>query len=234
MIHRPVKGLIFEECEHTPFECAILMGALDRVAQLLNAGLDRGDDHKAHALMLATMLSSPAMVQLLIDAGADVNKFLENGDTPLTSAVRTCTLEMVQLLIDAGADVNKTSRRDGNTPLGGRSPLTSAVILDKPEMCKLLIDAGADVNKSDENFCTPLTSAVRTCTPEIAQLLIDAGADVEKKDMCGITPLEFTRFEHSRQREMLKILSKKQSFKKQALSVFQGLPRVFSGSKAVA
>jgi len=55
-------------------------------------------------------------VKRLIDAGADVNKALDNGATPLFIAAQQGHVEIVRALIDAGADVNK-ALDDGATPL---------------------------------------------------------------------------------------------------------------------
>ena len=46
------------------------------------------------------------VVQTLIDAGADVNRQDDNGDTALTWAAYRGYLEMIRFLIDARADVN--------------------------------------------------------------------------------------------------------------------------------
>ena len=47
-------------------------------------------------------------MQLLIDAGADVNSADSDGITPLIVAAQSGHQQSVQLLIDEGADVNKT------------------------------------------------------------------------------------------------------------------------------
>ncbi len=56
------------------------------------------------------------MVRALIQAGAEINKAAENGETPLYTAAERGHEAVVRALIEAGADVNK-SVNDGATPL---------------------------------------------------------------------------------------------------------------------
>ena len=75
------------------------------------------------------------MVQLLTNAGADVNV---NPKAALCRAVYDSEGEITQILIDAGADVD--AECEGYT---GGTPLGIAVYWGKEEMVQTLIDAGA-------------------------------------------------------------------------------------------
>jgi ankyrin repeat protein len=70
--------------------------------------------------MFAALFSSPEIVTVLIEAGADVNAKSDDGSTSLmfTASGKRYNLapESVKLLIEAGADVNAKSD-DGSTPL---------------------------------------------------------------------------------------------------------------------
>ena len=127
------------------------------------------------------------LVKLLIDAGADVNKANEKGETPLYWAAANGRTECVKLLIDAGADVNKADK-------DGRTPLILAAYYGHAECVKLLINAGADVNMANEDGLTPLYPAAWNGHTECVKLLIAAGADVNKADEKGETPLYFAAF----------------------------------------
>ena len=56
------------------------------------------------------------MLRALIEAGADVNKAMDNGATPLYMAAQNGHEAVVRALIEFGADVNK-ARDNGRTPL---------------------------------------------------------------------------------------------------------------------
>ncbi len=88
-------------------------------------------------------LKDPEILDLLIDAGADVNEEFELGRTPLMLASRyKSSPEIIKLLIDAGADVSAKDEL-GFTPL-----MLAAPFADTPKVLQLLIDAGANVDEA--------------------------------------------------------------------------------------
>lgn len=93
-------------------------GGAEATARLL---LSRGADCNAGALHAAAGGSRLPLVQLLIEAGADVNRRDPgNGRTPLHAAVGSgpdgSTTEIITLLLAAGADINATTN-DGASAL---------------------------------------------------------------------------------------------------------------------
>ena len=95
-------------------------------------------------------------VDLLIRAGADVNKVPANGKTPLIEASGTSergepvnTIKCMKLLIQAGTDVNAITSY-------GSALKTGAVFGDDIEKIQLLVQAGADVNFVDADGNTAL------------------------------------------------------------------------------
>lgn len=117
--------------------------------------------------------------ELLIEAGADLNRRTTAGLTALHFALNRKNADIAKLLIDSGADI---TIRGGS---GDDSPLNFAVRSDRVDLVQLLVDAGADVNKADKGGHTPLMSA----SGDIVRLLLDAGADVHAKDNSGETAL---------------------------------------------
>eukprot|EP00959_Pyramimonas_sp_CCMP1952_P460641 9480226-Pyramimonas_sp.AAC.3 len=57
------------------------------------------------------------VVRLLLEAGADVNRPNEDGESPLCVAVSEGHVEVVRALLEAGADVNRARTKDGQPAL---------------------------------------------------------------------------------------------------------------------
>jgi ankyrin repeat protein len=74
-------------------------------------------DHEGLVLQ-AALSGDGKRLQVLLDSGADVDAWDENGMTPLLSAVFVGDSEAVRLLLAAGADPNRAQRNDRtSTPL---------------------------------------------------------------------------------------------------------------------
>ena len=139
----------------TPLMTAARTGALPAVKALLSHGasVDARDDRRAQtALIWAAAEGHGAVVQSLIEAGADFRTRLQSGFTPLLFAARDGRAEVVRVLLKAGADVNETipaGKRigyGGRMPPVGSGPLLLAVTNAHFELASQLLDAGADPN----------------------------------------------------------------------------------------
>ena len=170
--------------ENDRLHYAIRFGKLDTVKYLINAGVDvnRFDDMDKTPIYYADNLE---IINVLIDAGADIHLTIKNKGTLLSYAVYQYSLEVIKGLIDAGADVNKAD-------FDGKNPLYWAVLRRDLEIVKVLIKAGADVNKADHYGTTPLHLTINL---DIAQELILAGADINKVNKFGITPFDCANFD---------------------------------------
>jgi ankyrin repeat protein len=133
------------------------------------------------ALTIASRHGSRDGVQLLLDAGADVNAAGTDG-TPLWLATEPGRLDIMKMLLAKGADPNKPRNA------GGESPLMRAAIKD-PELVKTLLAAGANVNARAKNGLTALMSAAQRDNPETLRILLDAGAQLESRSQHGRTAL---------------------------------------------
>ena len=158
------------------------------------------------ALMWASARRHPAMMELLIARGADVNavsidrnyqrhiqaegrpKSLDSGGlTPLLYAARENCLACVDVLLKNKADIDLADP-------DSVSPLLVAVMNANWDLAKKLIEAGADVNQWDIYGESPLLSAIdlrsridggrasidapnATKGIDILKLLLDRGAD---------------------------------------------------------
>jgi hypothetical protein len=124
-------------------------------------------------------------VEMLVRAGADVNKAIkEDGTTPLAVAASNGHLPVVQYLVQHGADKNK-AMNDGTTPL------TMAAQQGQLAVVQYLTQQGADKNQADNDGYTPLIKAARKGHLAVVQYLTQQGADKNQADNAGITPLYF-------------------------------------------
>lgn len=119
----------------------------------------------------------PAVVTLLLRAGAEVNA-TAGGATPLHQAARRADdPAIVTVLVEAGAELEVWTPGI-HTPYG-YTPLHSAVDRNRnPEVIAALIEAGADIHARQKDGPTPLHDAR---SPEAVALLLEAGADIEAR-----------------------------------------------------
>jgi ankyrin repeat protein len=94
-------------------------------------------------LIMAIQCNEPKIVQMMIDAGAEINIHFDN-ITPLIHAIQSCHVEVVRVLINSGADVNMEDK-NLQSPLAiakGRSRLNASED-ERETIVKMLIEAGA-------------------------------------------------------------------------------------------
>lgn len=132
-------------------------------------------------LMYAAVFGSTDAVQLLLDAGADVNARNSFDATALIWAAADA--RKLKMLLDKGADVNSHTKQ-------GRTPLMIAAACDGCSgNVRLLLAKGADSKASDNSGNTPLNLAAASGDFETTRLLIDSGADANLANSGGFTPL---------------------------------------------
>jgi ankyrin repeat protein len=83
------------------------------------------------------------LLMLLIDNGADIFDFDDEGVSIFDIAITYNNIEFVNYLLNQGIDVNKTTRRSGFTPL------MAASCYGRVEIVKILIDRGVNQNATD-------------------------------------------------------------------------------------
>lgn len=127
---------------------------------------------------------SEAIVRILINAGAEVNKTDRQGKTALYYSLQNNNFGFAQELIKAGADVNKTYDL-------GETLLETAVKFDNERLVFFLIDAGADVNIADKSGINPLMHSILNGNDSVARKLIREGADLDKANIYGQTALMY-------------------------------------------
>jgi len=108
---------------------------------LLYAGANVGARTRVNAispLILAARNGSAAMVEMILDAGADANSAMTTGTTPLMSAATSGDQDAVKVLLGHDADVGATEKAQGQTAL------MLAASFNRSAVIKTLMDHGAD------------------------------------------------------------------------------------------
>jgi uncharacterized protein len=164
------------------------------------------------ALLFAVRAGSVEATSALLDAGADINDALSDGESALVVATANAHWAAANLLLDRGANPNHAgagwnalhqtvhSRRPnlGYTP--GPVPTGS---LDSIEVVRKLIAKGIDVNarmrkngmkdgqrnRVNRLGATALFLAAKNTDLEVLRVLLAAGADVRMPSADGTTPL---------------------------------------------
>ncbi|RYP39320.1 hypothetical protein DL768_010726 [Monosporascus sp. mg162] len=132
------------------------------------------DKRRQTALQYVSGKGDIELVQVLLDAGADVNAPPADryGRTALQAAVEKGNIELVRVLFGAGADVNTLP-----TDRYGRTAFQAAIEEGNIELVQVLLDAGADVNAPPAGRYgrTALQAAVDEGNIDLVQVLLDAG-----------------------------------------------------------
>ena len=155
------------------------------VRDCLEAGADLHDTYWGHLFHTAARSSpDPAVIAVLIEAGADANAHAAGGGTPLHSAAADNPHPAVIVaLLEAGADPNARDL-DGLTPLH-----VAALTNDNPDVITTLVQAGADPSARGPAGLTPLHMAWNQLWPGIrpaaVRELLRLGADRLARDDLG-------------------------------------------------
>lgn len=220
----------------TPMLTAIINGHYDVAATLLDLGADpnladaTGQSPLYAAVHFNTMpesnrpapevirneISSFRLMELLMAAGADVNRpldrqvpyrtkldrgndtMLNTGTTPLLRAAKSADVRAIRFLLDHGADPALTTRNGANplmaaAGLGTRDSDSTGRYKTAEQMTEaigLFLDAGLDINAADSRGRTAAHGAALQGFDEVIRYLAAHGADVGAADNDGVTPLD--------------------------------------------
>uniref|UniRef100_A0A0K6SAB1 Protein kinase domain-containing protein n=1 Tax=Chromera velia CCMP2878 TaxID=1169474 RepID=A0A0K6SAB1_9ALVE len=179
------------------FLSAVKGGQPGDVQRLLKEGADAKtqDADGVSALRHAAERKEPCpeILNMLVQAGADVDAPDAEGRTPLLQASGFGYPVIVEALLEAGADVKAVDKfGESAVHLAARRAKPCPTILQK------LLKAGADVNSPNKDGWSALHSAVVRDKPcrEIVQMLVEAGADTTALTADGRSAADVASFLH--------------------------------------
>jgi len=178
------------------------IGEAELVSQLIKAGedLEVRDGAGRTPLIVAAFASHDHIVEILANAGADMDAMEFRAYDIVTIAAVANDLPLLKLAIDNGASAASIT-----SPYEGTA-LIAAAHLGHHEVVDILINAGAPLDHINNLDWTALMESVVLGNggpehTESARLLIEAGADQSIGDSAGVTPLE-----HAKERGFTKMI----------------------------
>ena len=164
-------------------------------------------------LMFAVRAGHIDATRVLLDAGANVNDTVSDGQSALVVAAANANWELAAYLLERGADVSQAEAgwnalhqtirtRRMNLAFGTPGPFSSGT-LDSIDLIRLLLDAGTEVNarmtrngirdgqrnRLNRLGATAFMLAAKVTDVEAMRLLLEAGADPTIPTADGTTPL---------------------------------------------
>lgn len=183
------------ECEGWASKAATVT-AYEEQAELVRLLLEAGANPNTCAsydrippIIEATRSGNKATVELLLNAGANVNGRARNGTTALHWAVALHHHDIAELLLEKGALINIPSVTDDYMDNGavwdfrpGTTPLHCAARFGNTKAVQLLLQHGANINATAKDGATPFLCAAEQNSLEIMRLLIQQGVIIKPRD----------------------------------------------------
>ncbi|KAF7546388.1 hypothetical protein G7Z17_g8463 [Cylindrodendrum hubeiense] len=163
----------------TGLHLAAYFGQTEAANKLLTRehGLDSKDSYGRTPLTYAAGKGQKAVVELLIDKGADLeSKDKKEDRTPLSWAAFNGHDTVVKALHHNGADLESKDKKHRRTPLSWAAFRGHHVVV------KALHEKGADLKSKDNTGRTPLWWAVANGDENIIELLLENGAELGFKE----------------------------------------------------
>ncbi|MEE9683731.1 ankyrin repeat domain-containing protein [Lelliottia amnigena] len=175
-----------------------LLAAEQGNANALQACLDKGVDinatnrQKRTAVIIASLHKHYSCVELLISAGADIDKQDQTCFNPFLISCLTNDVTLLRTVLPANPDLDRLTRFGGV----GITPASEKGHVDIVR--ELLTHTDINVNHTNFVGWTPLLEAIvlndgGAKQQEIVKLLLDHGANPHMTDKYGKSPLELAR-----------------------------------------
>lgn len=179
-----------QHTQRTPLHMATDYEVLPSVKFLLEHGANPNlqDNRGRTALIFLAENDSgnTRILQLLVDADADMDVKNNKGWTALMLAAEKNNTTLVQQLIQGGADLEVENQ-------GQYTALAIALLNNAAEAAAILIGSGADIARTTSQGGTMLMAAAYGNSPRCIRLLIEAGAKIHATDKHGMTAMDYAR-----------------------------------------
>jgi len=179
---------------YNAFTLAARRDTTDVAVYLMEQGVSthaRADYNGMSALHNAAAGGNTALIEILLDDGANIDEECSDGWTALTWAVIRNQVDAAALLLERGANPDP-ARADGKTPL-------HELLRDwDPEFATLLLEHGANVDaRETPTGRTFLHKMALSGLTDGVELAIEHGANINAVDDAGMTPLQYAgRYGH--------------------------------------
>lgn len=153
---------------------------------LLRHGCDADGDHRTHPISASIASSRIEAVQLLLDAGADLDGFArksllkEYTQTPIAIAPCHLHVSMINVLAEVGVSLRA---HDPN-----HDPMAISWVDRRSNMLLCLLKGGLSLRTSDPSPEKILELAVGQGNSPLANLMLQSGADPNAAEQCVETP----------------------------------------------
>ncbi len=192
LLDKGCKVNVFDDFGNTPLTTAAGHGNLDVVKILvenganLEPGLCKRESctNRGQTPLHSASWRQPAIMECLIENGADPNVKNLDGNTPMHNVTWSDSVRSVDILCNAGGNVNIKNN-------SGLTPLMMAIKKNKTEIMLAFLENNADVSIADKSGKTALHYAAIAGYGDIVDELIKNDADIHAKDKKGRTPAHF-------------------------------------------
>ncbi len=202
-----------------PVAIAASVHANDILSMLIERGADLRGDRGAGAIVLASQYDNHEAIDLLCNAGVDLNRgFVWKRMSVIAASIQFgASVRTVERLLDLGADargprgfwaISAAFYSDemnraiiellvahgayvNTQDRSGSTLLTGCAGSGSDEQIMLLLELEADPTTPNSKGETPLMWAAAKCEPETLEALIAHGAQVNAEDSAGDTPLVY-------------------------------------------
>ena len=187
---------IDEYSKSTPLIQAIKYKQTDIINYLLenNADVNLKEELTGFTPLMAS-LNNIAIVELLIEKGADIEAKDDDGINALVYASTYNDEEMVKFLLEKGADANTVCEIENEHTDIASTPLMNAAYRGNTNIINMLLENGANINYTTDFGMTALMMAASFNQFGAAKVLLENNADTSITDEYGRTALDLAKLE---------------------------------------